>query len=324
MISLGQLCPTDMLNFSYSIAPQQKKDLEDIEAIRNKILLQLISPKDEIRLRWEVSLERIRATLRLSKIDLTLKDLAQAISSDGKKRIDPRWQEALGYKKANSYIQENWILNPRPVTVPTLDQLYSSIKSAKINLDYKGTKQMLDFIQVNPPEHPVVQAGIAFVAISNLLPHQANNPKYPLLTSLIFLYKYGFDFRGMLNIEEFIENDATHFNDILNGSRTSGNISDFLEYFISAVVIQADKGLRKIKGREFITSIPESFYDLSKRQIEILTLLEQPGAQITNKVVQKRFSVSQITASRDLARLASLGILSSHGKGRSIHYTRAR
>lgn len=313
-----------MINFSYSIAPQQRKGLEDIEAIRNKILLQLISPKEEIRLRWDVTLERIRATLKLSKIGTTLKDLAQVLSIDGRKRIGPTGQEALDYKRANSYIQENWLINPHPVTVQALDQLYSSIKSVRIELDYKNTKQMLDFIQVSPPEHPVVQAAIAFIAISDLLPRQANNPKYPLLASLIFLYKYGFDFRGMLNMEEFIENDHAHFADIIDGSRTGGNISEFLEYFITAVAIQADKGLRKIQHREFITTIPESFYELSKRQTEILSLLDQPGAQITNKTVQKHFKVSQITASRDLARLASLGILFSHGKGRSIHYTRVR
>lgn len=313
-----------MINFSYSIAPQQRKELEDIEATRNKILLQLISPKEEIRLRWDTTLERIRTTLRLTKIDTTLKDLAQILSIDGKKRIGPREQEALDYKRANSYIQENWLINLHPVTAQALDQLYSSIKSVRIELDYKGTKQMLDFIQVNPPEHPVIQAAIAFIATSDLLPKQANNVKYPLLSSLIFLYKYGFDFRGMLNMEEFFQNDLGHFTAILENSKQTGNISEFLEYFITATAIQADKGLRKIQKREFITTIPESFYELSKRQTDILSLLDQPGAQITNKTVQKHFKVSQITASRDLARLASLGILFSHGRGRSIHYTRVR
>ena len=318
------LTPTTMVNFSYNIAPQQKKELEDIELTRNKILLQLISPKEEIRLRWDASLERVRETFKLSKLDTTLKDLAKILASDGKKRVGQKEQEALDYKKANSYIQENWLINYSSITPQVLAELYSTIKTVKIELDYKQTKQMLDFIQVNPPEHPVVQAAIAYVAISDLMPKQASNPKYPLLTSLIFLYKYGFDFRGMLNMEEFIANDSAHFADILERSRTSGNISEFLEYFITATAIQADKGLRKIQKREFLTILPESFYELTKRQTEILSLLDQPGAQVMNKTVQKHFKVSQITASRDLSRLASLGILFSHGRGRSIYYTRTR
>ncbi len=43
---------------------------------------------------------------------------------------------------------------------------------------------------------------------------------------------------------------------------------------------------------------------------------------ITNKKVQKLFKVSQITASRDLAKLASVGLLFTHGKGRSVYYTK--
>ena len=55
--------------------------------------------------------------------------------------------------------------------------------------------------------------------------------------------------------------------------------------------------------------ISSSFWDLNERQKVILGILDQPGVSITNKTVQKRFKISQITASRDLSKLAILGLL---------------
>jgi Fic family protein len=61
---------------------------------------------------------------------------------------------------------------------------------------------------------------------------------------------------------------------------------------------------------------------LTQRQRTILHLLDNPEAIITNKTVQTHCRVSQITASRDLGKLASLLLIAPHGKGRSVSYTR--
>lgn len=66
----------------------------------------------------------------------------------------------------------------------------------------------------------------------------------------------------------------------------------------------------------------EGFFELNDRQKSILNMLDQPTASITNRLTQKAYKVSQITASRDLAKLTTLGFLFSHGKGRSVYYTR--
>ena len=69
-------------------------------------------------------------------------------------------------------------------------------------------------------------------------------------------------------------------------------------------------------------SLPATFWEITTRQKEIMMYLENPTASVTNKTVQKLFNISQITASRDLARLANLGLLLAHGKGRSVYYTK--
>ena len=68
--------------------------------------------------------------------------------------------------------------------------------------------------------------------------------------------------------------------------------------------------------------LPNSFWQLNDRQKSILGFLENPDATITNKRVRSLFKISQITASRDLTKLANLGLLFAHGKGRSVFYTK--
>ncbi|MCX6732604.1 MAG: hypothetical protein NTV98_03635 [Candidatus Roizmanbacteria bacterium] len=53
-----------------------------------------------------------------------------------------------------------------------------------------------------------------------------------------------------------------------------------------------------------------------------MNLFSTPGAKVSNRMVQKKFKVSQITASRDLAKLADSGLIFAIGKGRSTYYTK--
>lgn len=311
-----------MLTFSYSISPSLKKELEIIEGTRNKILLQLVQPKEELRLRWESSLARITASLRLSKTELGQTNLSFILKPQGKKSLSSKEKEAIEYKKAYDFIYQNWFLNPAIIGANDFVQIFDCFESLRLNFDHKSVQTMLDFIQVTPPEHPIVQAALAFLLTSELLPHTDKNIKLSLIASILFLYKYGFDFRGMLNLEEFIENDFSHFTEIIKQDKLNRNISSYLEYFSHAVGIEADKGLKKLQEKEFEIVYPASFYELSDRQKEILGFLDKPGARITNKIVQEMFGISQITASRDLAKLNSLGLIFSGGKGRSVYYTK--
>jgi len=88
---------------------------------------------------------------------------------------------------------------------------------------------------------------------------------------------------------------------------------------ITANTITVSGGIKGLKSQD---NLPSSFWKLNGRQQSILSVLENPGEKITNKDVQKKFGVSQITASRDLSHLTTLGLLLAHGKGRSVYYTK--
>lgn len=81
-----------------------------------------------------------------------------------------------------------------------------------------------------------------------------------------------------------------------------------------------EKVLKSISTQDNVKA--NSLWKLNDRQKKILDIMENPELKITNKIVQKQFGISQITASRDLAKMVNLGVLLPHGKGRSVFYTK--
>lgn len=124
----------------------------------------------------------------------------------------------------------------------------------------------------------------------------------------------------MLCFEEYLRRDLVTLEQAYQVP--GGNITPWLEYFAFGIAKQLEKALGEITSDTSPTTMPASFWELNDRQKEVLKIMEQPDISITNKVVQKHFKVSQITASRDLTKLASLGLIFARGKGRSVYYTR--
>jgi predicted HTH transcriptional regulator len=126
----------------------------------------------------------------------------------------------------------------------------------------------------------------------------------------------------MVNLQEFFFSDLLNLKQKLKRAREDKNLTDFIEYYIQAFSIQSEKGSRILKSKKPAHPTPNVFTKLSDRQIRILGLFTVPEVKISNKIVQKEFGVSQITASRDLSSLAALGLIFQKGKGRSVYYVK--
>lgn len=308
-----------MINFSFTITPQLKTELIKIDSTRALILQQLMARGEELELRLEANLDRITSASRMGDKRLLRSEVSTLLYPSDKKKstVEP---ETSGYLSAYEWINQAWYMERAKVQTADIQKLYSFFPKKPV-IDEAEVKQILDFTQVNP-EHPIVQAGLIFILFSQALPKDSRNIRLSLLASNIFLYKNGYDFRGTLNLEEYIAGDLPHFKDLVSASTTSRNLSSFLEYFTQAVSLSSEASLRRIESHESKHDMPTEYYELTDRQKEILMLLVKPDVKISNKTIQKRFKVSQITASRDLAKLHTLGLIFSAGKGRSVYYTK--
>jgi Fic family protein len=318
-----------MAILAYNLSSKLEQYLTKIETLRRQILLKPLPPRNEVRLRWEANLQRVFWSLSLTDNSLSKEEVIRLLRQLGIKKLGSEQKQVLNYKKAFDYISENWLVSSSTVSFSTVKKLFEicfrgipSQNLSSINSVKKEVELVLEYLQTGN-ENPVIQAGIAQITMIELSPRTDGNGSLARLIPYLFLYKYGYDFRGLLVFDEYLRRDVVALKAAIQSVKHNQNLTLWLEYFAYGIITQLEKALEDINKARFQVDLPASFWKLNDRQREILLVMEQPGVSTTNKNVQKMFGVSQITASRDLAKLASLGLVFAHGKGRSVYYTKA-
>ena len=309
-----------MLNISYTISPRLKEYLYKIESLRRQILLTPISPTTELRLRWEATFNRTYYSLNLSGNPLKKQEMLKLLVEITHKKMNFEQQEVLKYKAALDRISQNWPGSQNPVNAKDLIELHKIIANGRLRVPQAGLQHLLDYLQAKS-ENPIIQAGAVSIEIERMQLFETSNKLIATLASFIFLCKYRYDFRSLLAYETaFVEND---YKENHERALSSSNLTLWLEYFASCILKQLELVTQSLqKPKSGTLDLHKSFWELQDRQKSILSDLDQPQATITNRQIQKRYKTSQITASRDLAKLTNLGLLFSHGKGRSVYYTK--
>jgi len=311
-----------MLNFSFTLTTNLHREIEKAEELRRQILLSLISPKDEMRLKWEATINRIYYALQMRDIAVEKQDIIQLLSPQGKKTLTLEEKEIINYKQAHDYLYNTFFGTSELITPATVKHLNRLFLKENLGISEEDLSSMLDFVQVNP-EHPIIQAGLATILFYNISTYSDKYARIAQLLPMAFLYKYGYDYRGLLIIEELLAKDSLNYLELIKKSKSEGVFSAFLEYYATICTQAAENAAQRLTERQFERHVAPSFFEISPRQQQILSSLDAPGSKITNREVQKIFNVSQITASRDLARLSALGLIFAIGKGRSVHYTKS-
>lgn len=309
-----------MLSLSYNLSVFLLDSLQKIETLRRKIILTPLSPKVELRLRFEAMLSRLYYSITLSDNPINKEEILKLLTL-GRKKLTSSQEKVPHLKRAFDYIFWEWLVSRKIVAPKAVFTLEDIADPHDFIAQETDLKYILDYIQTSS-DNPVILAAISYIQLLSLNPSSSGNELMARLLAYIFLYKHGYDFRGFLVIEEYFKRNFKDLREISQRVLKDGKISPWLEYFVRGVLTQLEKVENKLKEESFETKFPISTFEITDRQKEILALLDQPATTITNRQVQKFFKVSQITASRDLAKLATLGLLFSHGKGRSVYYTR--
>jgi Fic family protein len=324
-----------MLNITYNISPKLNENLKKIEELRKQILLTPIPSQKELHLKWEAIVNRIHYSLKLSGNPMKKKDVMRFLSEPSEKRLTQDLKEIAKYKEALDYISLNWLASDKAVDADSILDLHRIIGTGNLRVPKAGLQHLLDYLQTRSSslrsddsgraagENPVLLAGVINIELEKMKLFVENNIEIAHLATDLFLYKHGYDFKGFLSYEAGWMEDEKYFKEIHERSLNAVSLTLWLEYFTENIAAELEKISQQINSPKTQASVPEeTFWELNSRQKAILNLLSSPQSSITNRLVQKRFKISQITASRDLTKLSNLGCLLSHGKGRSVHYTK--
>lgn len=319
-----------MIKFAFHISELLRESLQKAESLRRNILITPLSPKAHLQLTWEAMLNRVYYSLVLTNVSVTKEEVIKTLSQQGffvfltqkQKSLTKTEKEIIMCKRTYDYIKNSWLVSDKPITTKSLILLHSAVSNSESISRMSEVKTMLDYIQANV-ENPIISAAIAHIELLKIAPFRDKNEETALFLDNLLLYKYGHDLKGLLVPEEYWFEDKSSYTYHLNNFVKAENITLWIEYFAHGIVVALEKVHKKLITKHFETHLPASFWNLNDRQKAILAALDMPASTINNRKVQKLFRVSQITASRDLAKLALLGLLISRGKGRSITYSRA-
>ena len=310
-----------MISFSYTVSLQLRDSLTHITRLRTQILSLPLQPKNEMKLLWEAVAIRTWATLLLSGYDVPKYEVATILANPTKATNSVT--KIMGLRTAYDFIHREWRANPRPVSLSALETLFTMSYPRDTRFFSRiepSLKELLSYLGAEE-EHPIIQAGIAHMYLLTI-PDLPEPGMFARLVHNLLLSKYGFDIRGYITPERIWQSDETTYKRLITAYTRDHTLTRWLEYIAQSMQTTLESLAADIQESRFHIEYPTAFWELSSRQKEILKSMDNPEVAITNRQIHKQFKVSQITASRDLARLTTLGLLYPHGKGRSIYYTK--
>lgn len=317
-----------MVNLSYNISPEISSILNNSDKVKDQILTTPLSPRDEVRLRWENTLDKIYWGLSLAESPLSRNEMSKLLSNPQLKKMTDNQKEVVGYANTINYIRNNWSASKVAITTKDVLDIYNlsclnvfGSTTAYFKYKEKETAEILNFIE-SGKDHPIIKAGLLQIEIIKLSPFENGTGRVARLLSQLILSKYNFDVRGLLCIEDYYRNDLISLKEASYSIEKYKSATIWLKYFSQGVFESLQKTLSKIDKLKSINNSSDNLWKLNARLQKIIDNMENPNTKMTNREIQKRFGVSQITASRDLSKLTALGIIITHGKGRSVFYTK--
>ncbi|OGH48085.1 MAG: hypothetical protein A3A51_00420 [Candidatus Levybacteria bacterium RIFCSPLOWO2_01_FULL_39_10] len=306
-----------MTEISYTQSQNIQKYISRINQLRQSILLSIIDPKIELILRWNAQIERIFWILSLTDTPLAKEEISRITRSKNTDYSKPQ-NLTLKIKKSLDYISQNYLSSQKQINLKDVIEV-TGYSYENIAVKTKSLDKSLKYFQTSQ-ENPLIQAGLVHFVVIDQARHKKNYDLASLLTYL-FLYKEGYDFRGLLVLDEYFRKNFDEYEFNLKDCMARGTQTLWLEFFLKSMIQALAKAQNLIQDAVIADSKSPAF-KLNSRQKTILSFLDTPGSSITNRNVQKMFGVSQITASRDLTGLSRLLLILSKGKGRSVYYTK--
>jgi Fic family protein len=189
-------------------------------------------------------------------------------------------------------------------------------------------KELLDWLKEARKEklHPVIKAAIFHLEFVTIHPFSDGNGRITRLLTTYLLYKDKWDFRKIIVLEDFYNQERMEYYNALN--TIQGNeyhkgedSTTWIEYFIIGFLVEARKVMQTINSIGFGTSSKDSEpVFLDRDEIKVMEAVSQVG-KITSDETRELLKVAKRTAQLKLKNLVEKKLIKSVGKGPATYYT---
>ena len=173
--------------------------------------------------------------------------------------------------------------------------------------------------------HPPIRAAIAHLYFESIHPFEDGNGRIGRAISEKALSQ-GANRPILISLSAAIEAKKSDYYQALEKTQRSNEISDWIAYFVSIILIAQNQTEERI---EFVLKKKRFFEThqstLSERQLRVVNRMLAEGPSgfeggMSARKYKALTGVSKATATRDLQDLASSGVLTPIGGGRSVRY----
>lgn len=177
--------------------------------------------------------------------------------------------------------------------------------------------------------HPIIIAGLFHSQFVHIHPFSDGNGRITRLLTTYLFYKYEWDFRKVIVLEDYYNRDRqAYYSGLSAGWKTKyiegANFTPWLEYFTYGFLIEAKKAFENLQsiGFDKIHSLDSQVF-LNKDEIKLMDFLTTTGKITSNDVVDI-LNIAKRTAQLKIKGLVDKKLLTSQGKGPSTYYLLAR
>lgn len=308
--------------------------LSSIEAAKAVIDAVTIPPEVETNIRRHSTLKSSLFSARIEGNPLTLDDVNKTLSKDQRK------QEVFNILKALNLVYQRGLRDLTNSFILELHKIVLSNLTDKENLGKFRSEPGAIFnaagiaIYLPPPPRKIkalIERLIKFINFSReplipikaVLTHYIFEKIHPFLDAngrvgrlLIqaVLVKDGYGMKGLLSLEEYLDNHRSEYYISLDASER--DVTDYLEFMLKAVASTAYEAKELVLQKKQ----PKIEDYLPLRRAEILTLTKE-HKYISFDQIQRRFlKVKDRTLRYDLKKLQEAGLIKKRGTTKGVHY----
>ncbi len=189
----------------------------------------------------------------------------------------------------------------------------TEIHHAPLHIHIPGLMDEMTNLLNTQKDHPVIISAVAQFIFEKIHPFADGNGRVGRLVSAYILQKSGYGLNGMVPVEKYIYAHRNLYYQVLEPSY---NCTEFVDYFLEALVAAANEVLQEIKN----PPVENTGEDLLPRRSELLeTLKDHP--QSSFDFLHRRFlNLHERTLHRDLKHLMQKGLIKKLGMTRGVVY----
>lgn len=318
----------------YFLTPKISQLLQSIEASKEVINTISIPPEIETNIRRESSLKSSLFSARVEGNPLTLNDLSKTSSKDQKRLEVFNILKALNlvYQQPNRDITVKGVLNLHKIVANGLTSRENlGIFRAEIGAIFNSAgiaiylpprhrqilplmNRLIIFSNSDREQFIPIRACLTHYTFEKIHPFLDGNGRVGRLLLQAILQKNGYGMKGLLPVEEFIDNHRSNY--YLALEQSEKDVTEYLEFMLEAIAETALKSKELVLQKEKLEAVDY----LLPRRAEILNIIRD-HQMVSFDTIRRRFTaIPERTLSYDLKKLQDAGLIRKRGTTKGVYY----